>query len=195
MILRFSIVSLTYGKQNCGVDDDFSDSLSFHANLLTEVGGVWQLKIMDQIAYTDTVAHHLSVLAGELSTAAGKRETKKTKSNKEVQVPAYLMKAAEAAKAQYYHRIDEAFRRWLLKPETGQSADTRDALCAEWRETAVRIAREVAREELNRAGPPAMTGRWIETEKNGTASKHHYSAAEAYNRFDSRLKKLMEGGT
>ncbi len=194
--LRFTTVGVEYDKNaSSSVEKFIHDSLSFHADLLTEIGGVWQLRIKDQIEYTDKVAYHLSVLAGELATAAGKRETKKIKGNKYVQMPAHLMKAAEAAKAQYYHRVDEAFRKWLLKPEAGQNAEMRDELCSEWKETAVRIAREVAREEIDRAGPPAMTGRWVETEKNGAATKRHYSAAEAYNRFDSRMKKLMEGGT
>ena len=188
-LLRFTTVGVEYDKKGSSVEKFMHDSLSFHADLLTDIGGKWQQKIIAQIEFVDKAAYFLSVLAGELAIAAGVREIKNGKA-----VPAAQMSKAEKAKAQYYYRIDEAFRRWLLKPEAEQSDEMRDELCSEWRETAVRIAREVAREEVDRAGPPAMKGRWVETEKNGAALKLHYSAAEAYNRFDSRIKKLMEGG-
>jgi hypothetical protein len=188
-LIRFSAVTAHYDSSGSSVTDTTSDSLSFHADLLTEVGGAWQLKIRDQIEFADKAAYALSILAGELAIAAGMREISNGKA-----VSADRMSAADKAKAQYYYRIDEAFRKWLLKPEAGQNADIRDELCSEWRTTAVRIARDVARKELDRAGSPAMTGRWVETEENGAASKRHYSAAEAYNRFDSRMKILTEGG-
>ncbi|MBR3554983.1 MAG: type I-E CRISPR-associated protein Cse1/CasA [Oscillospiraceae bacterium] len=189
-LIRFSAVTAHYDSSGSSVTDTTSDSLSFHADLLTEVGGAWQLKIKDQIEFADKAAYVLSILAGELAIAAGMREISNGKA-----VPADRMSAAEKAKTQYYYRIDEAFRKWLLKPEAGQNADIRDELCSDWRATAVCIAREVAREEVDRTGLPALTGRWVEIEKNGAATKRHYSAAEAYNRFNSRIKKLMEGGT
>ncbi len=189
-IICYSVVSVTYGSQNCGVDDDFSDSLSFHSNLLSEVGGVWQIKIKDQVDFVDRVANALGTLAGNLAIAAGKREIKNGRP-----LPAAGFRAAENTKSQYYHRIDEAFRKWLLQPQAGQSAEVRDELCALWRDEAIRIARIVAKEEVDQAGPAAMLGRWVETERDGQKEKRHYSAAEAVNRFNSRLRSLLEGGT
>lgn len=188
-LIRLSAVTAHYDSSGSSVTDTISDSLSFHADLLTEVGGAWQMKIRDQIEFADKIANTLSVLAGELAIAAGKREISNGKA-----LSADRMSVSEKAKVQYYHRIDEAFRRWLLKPEAGQSADTREALCAEWRNTVNSIAREVAGEEVNRAGPSAMMGRWVKTENDGAVPMRHYSAAEAYNRFDKYMKRLMEGG-
>ena len=188
-VIRLAAVTNLYDSSGSSVTETVSDSLSFHADLLTEAGNVWRRLIQDQIAFTDKAASALSLLAGELAVAAGKREIK----NKKV-VPALKMQAAEAVKAQYYFRVDAAFRKWLLKPEAGQSAAERDRLCAEWREEALRIVRAVGREEVDKAGPAAMLGRWIEEDRKGVSVKQHYSTAEAYNRFNRKLKKLAEGG-
>ena len=104
------------------------------------------------------------------------------------------MQPAETAKTQYYHRIDGAFRKWLLQPAAGQNADEVDALCMSWRETAVRIARELGRELVEAAGPAALIGRWVETERKGAKVQWHYSSAEAFNTFNKKLNRLKKEG-
>ena len=76
-ILQFGMCAITYGSQNCGVDNSFSDSLSFHADLLAEAGSAWRMKIEDQIRFTDKVAFALAVLVGEIAVAAGKHEVER----------------------------------------------------------------------------------------------------------------------
>ena len=187
-ILQFGMCAITYGSQNCGVDNSFSDSLSFHADLLAEAGSAWRMKIEDQIRFTDKVAFALAVLVGEIAVAAGKHEVER-----KTVVPPGQMQAAEAAKAQYYFRIDAAFRRWLLRPEAGQDSAAMDAICADWRREAIQIAREIGTEEIEKAGQAAMLGRWIESEQKGVKTKRHYSTAEASNRFCRKLNQLAEG--
>lgn len=186
-LVRFSTVAVLYDSKNCSVVDSVSDTLSFHAQLLTEAGQVWREKIQEQIELTDKAARCVARLAGELALAAGKTEKENSRT-----VPTVRMTAAQAAEAQYYFRVDRAFRVWLLQPNAGQDGKTRDALCLEWRRTAVQLARHLGEELVSEAGPAAQPGRWI---KDDTGTRQtHISAAEAFNRFLYWLNKLEKEG-
>lgn len=179
--VRFTAVSVEY-KNNSSVTNTVSDSLSFHADLLSKAGEAWQQRIEDQIHFTDKLAEAVGLLAGELALAAGNRETENKKA-----LPPQRMSAAENAKAQFYFRIDAAFRRWLLLPKAGQGIDEKEELCSQWRETAKIIVRAQGRELAAEAGEAAFLGRWIKEETSGRMI--HYSSAEAYNRFLSAIQK------
>lgn len=181
-LIRFSTVGVFYDKNKSSVTNTVSDTLSFHADLLSDAGRDWQTRIEAQVQLCDRLASAVGTLAGELSVAAGKRETE----NKKL-VPPPRMKVAEAAKAQFYFRIDASFRDWLLKPHAGQSINEVKALVEEWHETAGRIARDYGRELVDDAGEPAFLGRWVEIEKD---RKQHYSSPEAFNCFLGKLKNI-----
>ena len=181
-LMRFAAVSVLYDSSGSSVTNTVSDSLSFHVDLLTEAGYIWQKHIVDQVHLCDRLAFAVGELAGELAIAAGKRETENKKA-----VPASRMSAAEAAKEQYYYRIDTAFRQWLLRPKAGQIMEEITALCAEWQDTARRIAQTLGRELADGAGEAAFIGRWAESDSKET--KYHYSTPEAFNKFIGRITK------
>ena len=58
----------------------------------------------------------------------------------------------------------------------------------EWRSTVMRIADTLGKEYMAQAGEAAFVGR-VRTE-NG--KERRYSAPEAYNRFKSRLNKIIK---
>ena len=180
--IRFAAVSVEYDNKKSSVTNTVSDSLSFHADLLSKAGEDWQKRIRDQIEFCDKLANAVGMLAGVLSVAAGKREMKDGKN-----IPPLQMKVAEAAKAQFYFRIDAPFREWLLKPQAGQSIDETNALEEEWRDTATGIAREYGAQLVEEAGEPAFLGRWVEIEKD---RKQHFSSPEAFNCFLGKLKNI-----
>ena len=174
-LLRFASVSALYDSSGSSVTNTVSDTLSFHANLLGKAGEGWQTRIEDQIHFTDRLADAIGLLAGELALAAGRREIKDRK-----MLPPQRMSAAETAKAQFYFRVDAAFRPWLLLPKAEQGIDEKEELCARWRETAKTIARALGQELVESAGEAAFLGRWIKGDDEKTV---HYSSAEAFNRF------------
>ncbi len=177
-MLCIASVSALYDGSGSSVKNTVSDTLSFHMDLLTEAGYIWQRRIEKEISVCNELAGALGVLAGELALAAGKREFDKEKPRKPVD-----MTPAKAAKSQFYFRIDGAFREWLLRPQAGQEPEEREKICDEWRSTAEQIVRRQGRELVDEAGQAAFIGRQIE--------KRHYSSAEAYNRFSWKIGRIL----
>ena len=184
---RFAVVSVLYDNKGSSVENTVSDTISFHADLLTKAGHIWQRRIEDQVQLCDKLAEALGALAGELSIAAGRREIENRKT-----LPPQRMSVADIAKTQYYFRIDAAFRQWLLQPEAGQSGDEVERLCQSWRETARRIACNQGNELVESAGEAAFLGRWIETEDKKGKRTTHYSSAEAFNHFLVRINRICK---
>ncbi|MBD9158118.1 MAG: type I-E CRISPR-associated protein Cse1/CasA, partial [Lachnospiraceae bacterium] len=103
-LIRFAISGMKYGDKDFFVNDSFSDSLTFQAALLGELGRRWTVPIRDEIGRCEQAAQSVGRLAWELSLAAGdKNDT-----------------TAESARTQFYFTIDQPFRLWLqsIDPET-----------------------------------------------------------------------------
>ena len=175
-LFRFTAVSALYDSSGSSVTNTASDTLTFHADLLTKNGLAWQKRIEEQIHLCDTLAEKLGTLAGELAIAAGKREIE----NQKTIIP-QRMQAGEEAKIQFYYQIDEAFRKWLLLPKSGQTIDEMKELCMQWHDTALKIVRAQGKVLADSAGQAAFIGRWIPID--GGKRQVHYSTAEAFNRF------------
>ena len=183
-LFQFASVSIEYADKKSSVANAVSDTLSFHADLLSAAGHVWQKNIEDQVQFCDALAFAVGTLAGELAVAAGKREVKDKKP-----VPPSRMAAAEAAQAQFYFRIDAPFRQWLLLPQANQPNEKKLALIIEWHKTALQIVRELGNELVDTAGDAAFIGRWAEFDNK----KEHYSSAEAFRHFLGRTRKIEKG--
>ncbi len=85
-LIRFAISGMKYGDKDFFVNDSFSDSLTFQAALLGELGRRWTVPIRDEIGRCERAAQYVGRLAWELSLAAGdKNDT-----------------TAEAARTQFY---------------------------------------------------------------------------------------------
>ena len=70
---RFAAVSVLYDSSGSSVTNTVSDSLSFHADLLTEAGYVWQKRIVEQVHLTDSLADAVGLLAGELAAVLARQ--------------------------------------------------------------------------------------------------------------------------
>ena len=181
--VHFRISGVQYGDKDFFVNDSFSDSLTFQAALLGELGRRWTVPIRDEIGRCEQAAQCIGRLAWELSLAAGdKNDT-----------------TAESARTQFYFTIDQPFRLWLqsIDPET----DKLDEKADEWQEKARKLAAELGRQMVERAGNAAFVGHRVEVKTGGKKDEKKtvlYTAPKAYNSFLYNLRKLYpkkEGGT
>lgn len=178
--IKLRIVSVQYGDKDFFVTNVFSDSLQMHASLILDMGYEWQETLKNSIGFCDSVSKKVWALAKDINLACGgsdsTRESKGTS--------AFY---AENQKAEFYHRIDGPFRRWLctLNPETDDSVDKKQ----EWQKKCTGIARELGHEIIRQTRMEAIFGRTTsnseDKEKNRTIS-----AAKAMNRFIGELSNL-----
>ncbi|MGN1084949.1 MAG: type I-E CRISPR-associated protein Cse1/CasA [Lachnospiraceae bacterium] len=167
-IVRFGIVSVQYCDKKSSVTDVFSDSLSLHSSLFSELGAAWQERIEGEIEFCNKLAAEIAYLATNLSKAAGGQENGE----------------AKTAKEQFYFRLDAPFRRWLYSLNPGRMKEGIDEKCEEWRKQAVKLACELGRELVDNTGQTAFIGRDIKEKIKGKPEViRHYSAPEAYNWF------------
>ncbi|MGI6141841.1 MAG: type I-E CRISPR-associated protein Cse1/CasA [Caldicoprobacterales bacterium] len=165
-IYRFQTAAVKFDSKKMSINDVFSDSLSFSADLLSNLGDPWIERIIDEIAVTEKLVEQVGRLAQNLAQAAGAAEKE-----------GFYQR--DLAREQAYFRLDMPFRRWLqnINPEQDSMNDT----CNKWWEQEKKIIRSLGRELVNQAGPQAFVGRVKENEK--TNRKYRYSAADAYNQF------------
>ncbi|MDD2359857.1 MAG: type I-E CRISPR-associated protein Cse1/CasA [Syntrophaceticus schinkii] len=165
---RFQTAAVKYGDKDFFVDDIFSDSLSFNADLLTNLGKNWVHRIINEINATDKLVDQVRWLAHNLARATGDGDKESLKKKK------------NAAKEQAYFRLDAPFRQWLegIVPER----DSMEETCKQWREQARRIVRELGKELVTQSGPQAFVGRVV-VDKKKKNKKQRYTSPEAYNQF------------
>lgn len=177
-LISFSIASVQYGDKDFFVNDVFSDSLTFHTDLLTEIGEHWRAKITDEIKKCDESAAALRFLAKDIELAAGSSEDTVLK-----------RAVVERAREQYYYEIDLPFRNWLegIDPNWGTDSEQKYRAIEEWRETAKRIALRIGQELVESAGTAAIVGRAI---KDKNDKERYYSAPDAYRYFKVKLNEI-----
>ena len=176
----FRISGMKYGDKDFFVNDSFSDSLTFQAELLEALKKPWRTKITTEIGNCERAAKIVGHLAQNLALAAGGGGDADS----------------ESARAQFYFRIDQPFRRWLqsIDPEM----DDQDEKMAQWQEQAHQIAKELGRQMVEQAGTAAFVGHRI-PDRNNKEKSYLYTAPKAYNSFLYELWNLYvkkdEGGT
>ena len=176
----FRISGMKYGDKDFFVNDSFSDSLTFQAELLEALKKPWRTKITTEIGNCERAAKIVGHLAQNLDLAAGGGGDADS----------------ESARAQFYFRIDQPFRQWLqsIDPEM----DDQDEKMAQWQEQAHQIAKELGRQMVEQAGTAAFVGHRI-PDRNNKEKSYLYTAPKAYNSFLYELWNLYvkkdEGGT
>ena len=177
-LISFSIASVQYGDKDFFVNDVFSDSLTFHTDLLTEIGEHWRAKITDEIKKCDESAAALRFLAKDIELAAGSAEDTVLK-----------RAVVERAREQYYYEIDLPFRNWLerIDPNWGADSEQEEQALCEWHETAKRIALRIGQELVESAGTAAIVGRAV---KDKNDKERYYSAPDAYRYFKVKLNEI-----
>lgn len=177
-LISFSIASVQYGDKDFFVNDVFSDSLTFHTDLLTEIGEHWRAKITEEIKKCDESAAALRDLARDIELAAGSSEDTVLK-----------RAVVERAREQYYYEIDLPFRNWLerIDPNWEIVSEQEEQALREWRETAKRIALRIGQELVESAGTAAIVGRAV---KDKNDKERYYSAPDAYRYFKVKLNEI-----
>lgn len=177
-LISFSIASVQYGDKDFFVNDVFSDSLTFHTDLLTEIGEHWRAKITDEIKKCDESAAALRFLAKDIELAAGSAEDTVLK-----------RAVVERAREQYYYEIDLPFRNWLerIDPNWEIVSEQEEQALREWHETAKRIALRIGQELVESAGTAAIVGRAV---KDRNDKERYYSAPDAYRYFKVKLNEI-----
>ena len=176
----FRISGMKYGDKDFFVNDSFSDSLTFQAELLEALKKPWRTKFTTEIGNCEQAAKIVGHLAQNLALAAGGGGDADS----------------ESARAQFYFQIDQPFRRWLqsIDPEM----DDKDEKIAQWQEQAHQIAKELGRQMVEQAGTAAFVGHRI-ADRNNKEKSYLYTAPKAYNSFLYELWNLYvkkdEGGT
>lgn len=177
-LISFSIASVQYGDKDFFVNDVFSDSLTFHTDLLTEIGEHWRAKITEEIEKCEKSAEALRDLARDIELAAGSAEDTVLK-----------RAVVERAREQYYYEIDLPFRNWLerIDPNWEIVSEQEEQALREWRETAKRIALRIGQELVESAGTAAIVGRAV---KDKNDKERYYSAPDAYRYFKVKLNEI-----
>lgn len=177
-LISFSIASVQYGDKDFFVNDVFSDSLTFHTDLITEIGEHWRAKITEEIEKCKKSAAALRDLAKDIELAAGSSEDTVLK-----------RAVVERAREQYYYEIDLPFRNWLerIDPNWEIVSEQEEQALREWHETAKRIALRIGQELVESAGTAAIVGRAV---KDKNDKERYYSAPDAYRYFKVKLNEI-----
>lgn len=177
-LISFSIASVQYGDKDFFVNDVFSDSLTFHTDLITEIGEHWRAKITEEIEKCKKSAAALRDLAKDIELAAGSSEDTVLK-----------RAVVERAREQYYYEIDLPFRNWLerIDPNWEIVSEQEEQALREWCETAKRIALRIGQELVESAGTAAIVGRAV---KDKNDKERYYSAPDAYRYFKVKLNEI-----
>lgn len=173
--IRFWIASVQYGDKDFFVNDLFSDSLTFHTDLLTELGKNWQTYITIEVAKCDELAKAMRQLAKNLELAKGVSPDNAVKCS-----------VVQSAGEQLYYEIDVPFRQWLasIDPSWAEDSEEKDNAIRAWRNTAKGIALKLGKKLVDASGPAAFVGRMGKDEKD---KDRYYCAADAYRWFQYRL--------
>ncbi|MBO4865832.1 MAG: type I-E CRISPR-associated protein Cse1/CasA [Ruminococcus sp.] len=156
------------------VIDAISDSLTFHSDLLTELGSSWRSKINDEIEKCEKAAKAVYSLSIDLQTSSGASGEKLSGSD---------------AKMQFYDRIDRPFRLWLksIEPSSGYINDK----CKELDDKLFLIAKRFGEELADQSGNNAIFGRYTKPDKDRNQVT---SSAVAMNYFVGKIKKIFNKG-
>lgn len=187
-MISFRTAAVQYGDKDFFASDVFGDQITFHLDVLTELGVSWQKMIENEVTRSEQLAGAVGKLAGDIEKAAGHVERDK-KGNV---IPSRSMGIAEKAQETYYHRIDVLFRSWLRKLDPSHEDAERIALRQEWIDTARKTALRLGEELAGDAGDAALVGRFVKEGKEG--KNVHYSTPEVIRTFRFQVSKICKEG-
>lgn len=171
--LTTAITAVEYGDKDFFVKNIFSDSLTLHSALLSDLGRNWRSIIEDEIKKCEKLAGYTVYLAKDLYVASGGSNSSKDK---------HYIEITNTAKEQLYYRLDMPFREWLsnIDPDCEKQKILND-----WQKTAKNIALKYAEELVSEQPETAIIGHTIDGKI--------YSSPKALNEFKGKVKKLYEG--
>ena len=96
-MIRFQITGVAYGDKDFMATDTFSDDLTFHVQLLSEMGKTWLQKITNEIDLCEKLSETVGYLAKDLEIARGQFGEKRQQ------------EIVKEAKEAFYFRMDQPF--------------------------------------------------------------------------------------
>lgn len=179
--IAYQIASSYYGDSDYFVRDAFSDAITFQAGILTDVGWAWRMVVADEVKRCETAAFYVGMLALHLRKAAGGAGKAEDADS-------------ERAKAEFFYRVDEPFRQWLMTLDASQDEAQRVEIQQAWHEILRNIALRLGRELADAAGPAAYRGHIVmeETKKGKDKEAVFYSSSKALGRYQVAISALME---
>jgi len=171
-MMRTTVLSVDYDKNNCSIQNVFGDSLEMNAQILSEVGRGYREEIKFEISRCEELAKKIGNLAWNIYLASGGNKNSKPKD----------IGSILDAKSQLYYRLDIPFRSWLssLDPENDDKLEKFE----QWQNTAKRITLDLGRELVAAVDDTAMVGHMID--------ETIYSAPKAYNIFLRDVSKIYQ---
>ena len=176
-MICFQTVAAVYGDKNFFVADTFDDALSFHLSLLGELGAYWQNAVTLEVGRCEQLAGALGRFAKKLAQACGGDADEKN----------------SGARKEFYFQIDQPFREWLYGIDPDRKAEEQTERVLAWRKQAARLARTIAQQMMEDAGPSAFAGRVLKTEKGKKTYTEYVSAPAAYHWFLGEIRKICGG--
>lgn len=171
-LLTISCTGIVYDyndKKSLKVLDMISDELSFHSDLLMEVGEAWRYRIGNEIGKCESAAKAVNKLSINLQKSAGASGDKLS---------------GEDAKTQFYSMIDKPFRDWLSQLDTGYDIDE---YTGEIEDTVRKIAIVFGNDCVHQMSANTIFGRY---EKDGK-DKNLVTTVEALNIFNATINKIF----
>ena len=158
---RFQTSGISYDKMKSSISDVFSDSIAFHASLLSALHQGWITRIITGLEQTEKLVWEVGALAQNIVKAAGLRDGTKGRDHGAF--------ARDEARSTAYYWLDPQFRLWLESIDPDK--DNMDDMFDEWWETSQSTIRALGKELMHQCPPRALIGR------------SEQSAADAYNWF------------
>lgn len=164
-LVTFRTVCVRYdSSQSSSITDSFLDSLTFHIDLLSEIGKDWRKQAVNQIGKINEVANKCWELALNLCAATGQEGDN-------------AKQQASEAKERLYEELDLPFRAWLSSLNPEQTVKERQQSISQWEYEVRTCALRLGQEMANDKGDVAFIGRSIEDKKKKVS--RHYSSPEA----------------
>ncbi len=179
-IMKTAIASVEYGDKDFFVRNVFTDTLSMHSEILSEVGANWRSDIETEIQHCESLAYEIGKFAQNLYVASGGDNSPKNKTFTEL---------PGKVKEQLYYRLDMPFRKWLISINPATMGEDKNKKIKEWQDEARKIAADYANELMDNTAECALIGHIIKGEKKNEI----YSAPKARNIFNGNVKKIYEG--
>ena len=160
------------------VIDVISDSLTFHAKLLEDVGEIWRKRIILEIKKCDDAAKQISKLYRELQFVNGRRDKDSN-----------ITQSGETeAKMQFYSNIDRPFRLWLEGLKVEQDIDS---YTTPLERELKKIALNLGRSFVDQVGSQTIFRRIKKADKNDKTTEIK-SSAEVYSFFVYNINKIFD---
>lgn len=175
-IMKTAIASVEYGDKDFFVRNVFTDSLSMHSEILSEVGANWRSDIETEIQHCESLAYEIGKFAQNLYVASGGDNSPKNKTFTEL---------PGKVKEQLYYRLDMPFRKWLISINPATMGEDKNKKIKEWQDEARKIAADYANELMENSAECAIIGHKVNDKL--------YSAPKARNIFIGNVKKIYEG--